>query len=206
MLHWNHSKESEASNSTTEALSHLFNIKILKVKHQNIIMILFIVRIHIIVPMQTIQSCHSLLQLHSDKDKVSSLQSKQKFFRTHDFNVYLFLLQIQPILQTSPPNVGSSGVCILCQKEKLGMKLSGVTKRGLAVMRDATWRRMRCNDHKMKDTICRLKPIINNSSQYIPHLVWHSSCYSSFTDKRLLKALEERTFNMLQSSRSFASR
>lgn len=155
----------------------------------------------------TIQSCHSLQYLLPDKHKVSSLQSKQKFFRTRDFNVYPFLLhlQIQPILQTSPPNVGPSGVCILCQKDKLGRKLTGASSRGIAVLRDATRRRMRCNDHKILEVISRLEPVINNSSQTIPQIVWHSTCYSSFTDKRLLKSMEERALTVLPSSGSCAS-
>lgn len=70
--------------------------------------------------------------------------------------------------------------CIICQEAKKADKLYNATKQGLQTLLEAAQSRSKLRDPQNRDAVERVLGIANAEEQ---HLVWHRSCYASFTSK-----------------------
>ena len=77
--------------------------------------------------------------------------------------------------------------CIVCQEVKRADKLFNATKQGIQILLEAAESRSKLRDTQNRDAIERVLEIASEKEQ---QLVWHRSCYTSFTSKSHLYRLQ----------------
>ncbi|CAB3988305.1 Hypothetical predicted protein, partial [Paramuricea clavata] len=99
--------------------------------------------------------------------------------------------------RTSPSPACSCHVywkrCFICQSIKRPAKkfpLSQASAEGIERVVECATIREKCNDLSFQDTIDRLKNV--NLSESDKQILWHRSCYSSFTNKEHIQRLQKR--------------
>ena len=79
--------------------------------------------------------------------------------------------------------------CILCQETKTD-KLFNSSAQGLSTLKEAAHSRSKLRDPQNRDAVERVLGLVTADEQ---HLVWHRSCYASFTSKSHISRLQSLT-------------
>ena len=95
---------------------------------------------------------------------------------------------MDPILNLKRDREDDFEQCIICQDDK-HEKLLNASEQGLVKLKESASIRHKLRDVKNNDVIDRIATIADDTS-----LVWHKSCYSSFTSKNKISRLEKSNY------------
>ena len=79
--------------------------------------------------------------------------------------------------------------CIICQETKTDKRFNS-SAQGLSTLKEAAHSRSKLRDPQNRDAVERILGLVTADEQ---HLVWHRSCYASFTSKSHISRLQSLT-------------